>query len=83
MSANVAGKTCRRDHAAPRGGKPSGDRKMKDESANAHATALPETELWLPPAGWTKKEYELDREGRTAEADEWALAMEEEREAIP
>lgn len=56
---------------------------MKDESANAHATALPETELWLPPAGWTKKEYELDREGRTAEADEWALAMEEEREAIP
>ena len=79
----MAGKTCRRDHAAPRGGKPSGDRKMKDESANAHATALPETELWLPPAGWTRKEYELDREGRTAEADEWALAMEEEREAIP
>ena len=82
-SAESAGKTCRRDHAAPRGGKPSEDRKMKDEPANAHATALPETELWPPPAGWTRKEYELDREGRTAEADEWALAMEEEREAIP
>lgn len=79
----MAGKNCRRDHDAPRGGKPSEDRKVKDESANAHATALPETELWLPPAGWTRKEYELDREGRTAEADEWALAMEEEREAIP
>ena len=60
-----------------------GDRKMKDESANARATALPETELWLPPTGWTRKEYELDQEGRTAEADEWALAMEQEQEAVP
>ena len=56
---------------------------MKDESANARATALPETELWLPPTGWTRKEYELDREGRTAETDEWALAMEQELEAVP
>ena len=61
----------------------SGDRKMKDESANAHAAALPETELWLPPIGWTRKEYELDREGRTAEADEWAFAMEQDQEAVP
>ena len=56
---------------------------MKDESAAARAAALPETELWLPPAGWTRMEYELDREGRTAEADEWALAMEQEQEAVP
>ena len=61
---------------------------MKDESASAHATALPEAELWLPPAGWTRagwtrKEYELDREGRTAEADEWAFAMEQDQESIP
>ena len=56
---------------------------MKDESVRAHATVLPETELWLPPADWTRKEYELDREGRTAKADEWALAMKEEQEAIP
>ena len=56
---------------------------MKDESANACAFALPETVLWLTPAGWTRKEYELDREGRTAESDEWALAMEQEREAVP
>ena len=55
---------------------------MKDESASAHATALPETELWLPPAGWTRKEYELDREGRTAEADGWAFAMEQDQEAV-
>ena len=56
---------------------------MKDESAAARATTLPETELWLPPAGWTRKEYELDREERTAEADEWALAMGQEQEAVP
>ena len=62
---------------------PPASPKMKDESTNAHATALPETELWLPPAGWTRKEYELDREGRTAEADEWALAMEQDQEATP
>ena len=37
----------------------------------------------LPPAGWTRKEYELDREGRTAEADEWALAMEQDQETTP
>ena len=56
---------------------------MKDESASASAAVLPEIELWLPPAGWTRKEYELDREGRTAEADEWALTMEQEQEAVP
>ncbi len=75
--------TCERDHAAPGDITTQGDRKMKDESANARAAALPETELWLPPAGWTRKEYEFDREGRTAEADEWALAMEQEQEAVP
>ena len=79
----MQGKTCERDHAAPRDRTTSGDRKMKDESANAHAATLPEAELWLPPTGWTRKEYELDQEERTAEADEWALAMEQEQEAVP
>ena len=56
---------------------------MKDESANDHANALPEVELWLPPAGWTRKGYELDREGQRAKADEWALVMEQDQEAVP
>ena len=30
-----------------------------------------------------EKEYELDREGRTAGADEWALAMEQGQDAVP